>query len=109
MLSGGADSSLLLKMACHFAAVNGTRVTAFMMETELLPLGDVEVARKVALMGCVVNGPGEAREADVGIAGGQGEAVLFRHGEIVDRLPESDIIGRLLREIRSIADSRKPS
>lgn len=46
--SGGADSSLLLKMACHFAAVNGTRVTAFMMETELLPLGDVEVARKVA-------------------------------------------------------------
>ena len=64
---------------------------------------------KVALMGCVVNGPGEAREADVGIAGGQGEAVLFRHGEIVDRLPESDIIGRLLREIRSIADSRKPS
>ena len=62
---------------------------------------------KVALMGCVVNGPGEAREADVGIAGGRGEAVLFRRGEIVDRLPEGEIIERLLREIRSIADGRK--
>ena len=59
---------------------------------------------KVALMGCVVNGPGEAREADVGIAGGLHEAVLFRHGEIVEKkIPEDQIIDRLIREIREIA------
>ena len=65
-------------------------------------LEDVPV--KVALMGCVVNGPGEAREADVGIAGGIGEAVLFRRGEIVEKIKEDDIIERLLREIRAIKD-----
>ncbi|MBQ9132501.1 MAG: flavodoxin-dependent (E)-4-hydroxy-3-methylbut-2-enyl-diphosphate synthase [Clostridia bacterium] len=63
-------------------------------------LEDVPV--KVALMGCVVNGPGEAREADVGIAGGMGEAVLFRYGEIVEKIPEDQIIDRLLREVRLI-------
>ena len=42
-------------------------------------------------MGCVVNGPGEAREADVGIAGGKGEGLLFRHGEIVRKVPESEL------------------
>jgi (E)-4-hydroxy-3-methylbut-2-enyl-diphosphate synthase len=52
----------------------------------------------------VVNGPGEAREADVGIAGGIGEAVLFRRGEIVEKIKEDDIIERLLREIRAIKD-----
>ena len=67
-------------------------------------LEDVPV--KVALMGCVVNGPGEAREADVGIAGGVGEAVLFRHGEIVEKISESEIIERLLREIRILKDNR---
>ncbi|MBQ8746645.1 MAG: flavodoxin-dependent (E)-4-hydroxy-3-methylbut-2-enyl-diphosphate synthase [Clostridia bacterium] len=53
---------------------------------------------KVAVMGCVVNGPGEAREADFGIAGGDGFAVLFRRGETVCRVEESDIIEVLLRE-----------
>lgn len=61
---------------------------------------------KVALMGCVVNGPGEAREADVGIAGGRGEGLLFRHGEIVEKLPESELIPRLLAEIRAIRDQK---
>ena len=59
---------------------------------------------KVALMGCVVNGPGEAREADVGIAGGLHEAVLIRRGEIVEKIPEDAIIGRLIAELRIIAD-----
>lgn len=54
---------------------------------------------KIALMGCVVNGPGEARECDFGIAGGKGEAVLFRKGEIVAKIPESEIIDTLLKEI----------
>lgn len=57
---------------------------------------------KVALMGCVVNGPGEAREADVGIAGGIHEAVLFRKGEIVEKIREEEIIPRLIREIREM-------
>ncbi len=53
----------------------------------------------VALMGCVVNGPGEAREADVGVAGGKGEAVLFRKGEIIHKLPEEQIVPVLWEEI----------
>lgn len=51
---------------------------------------------KIAVMGCVVNGPGEAREADIGIAGGVGEGLLFKHGEIVKKVPEA----RLLDELR---------
>ncbi len=65
-------------------------------------LEDVPV--KVALMGCVVNGPGEAREADVGIAGGIGEAVLFRHGEIVEKISEENVIERLIQEVRLFKD-----
>jgi (E)-4-hydroxy-3-methylbut-2-enyl-diphosphate synthase len=61
---------------------------------------------KVALMGCVVNGPGEAREADVGIAGGKGEAVLFRHGEVVEKIPEAQIVERLLREVRTLKERK---
>jgi (E)-4-hydroxy-3-methylbut-2-enyl-diphosphate synthase len=57
----------------------------------------------VAVMGCAVNGPGEAREADVGIAGGGDEAVLFVRGEAVERLRESDMVHRLLAEIRAAA------
>ncbi len=60
---------------------------------------------KVALMGCIVNGPGEAREADVGIAGGRGEGLLFRRGEIVEKLPASELIPRLLAEIRAMRDA----
>ena len=54
---------------------------------------------KIALMGCVVNGPGEAKECDFGIAGGKGEAVLFRHGEIIGKISEDMIIPSLLDEI----------
>ena len=61
---------------------------------------------RVALMGCVVNGPGEAREADVGIAGGAHEAVLIRRGEIIEKIREDEIIARLIAEIRLIADER---
>jgi (E)-4-hydroxy-3-methylbut-2-enyl-diphosphate synthase len=53
---------------------------------------------KVAVMGCVVNGPGEAREADIGIAGGKGEALLFVHGVPVRKLT-GDIVGQLMEEI----------
>jgi len=57
---------------------------------------------KVAVMGCVVNGPGEAREADVGIAGGRGFGLLFRKGEVIKKIPEGQLVDELLREIEKI-------
>ena len=59
---------------------------------------------KVALMGCVVNGPGEAREADLGIAGGKGEGLIFRKGEILRKVPESELIDQLIDEIKKLED-----
>jgi (E)-4-hydroxy-3-methylbut-2-enyl-diphosphate synthase len=56
---------------------------------------------KIAVMGCVVNGPGEAREADVGIAGGRGVGLLFRRGEIVKKVPEAELINELMAEIHN--------
>ena len=63
--------------------------------------GEITTDKKlrVAMMGCVVNGPGEAREADIGIAGGRDEAVLFRHGEIVRKIPAKDAVSVLIEEI----------
>ncbi|MGE5371320.1 MAG: flavodoxin-dependent (E)-4-hydroxy-3-methylbut-2-enyl-diphosphate synthase [Solirubrobacterales bacterium] len=62
---------------------------------------------KVAVMGCVVNGPGEAREADLGIAGGRGFGLLFQKGEIIDRVPEAQLAERLIRAIREIVDEEE--
>ena len=62
---------------------------------------------KVAVMGCVVNGPGEAREADLGIAGGRGEGLLIRKGEIVKKLPESELLGALKEELDRLSKERK--
>ena len=57
---------------------------------------------KVAVMGCVVNGPGEAREADIGIAGGDGCVVLFRHGEVLRKVGEEEALSALLAEIERL-------
>ena len=62
---------------------------------EDIPLDDI----KVAVMGCVVNGPGEAKEADIGIAGGKGTGMLIKKGEIVQRMPESELLGALREEL----------
>ena len=63
-------------------------------------ISQIEKPIKVAVMGCAVNGPGEAREADIGIAGGKGECILFRHGEIIKtKIPESDAVEVLMKEI----------
>ncbi len=56
---------------------------------------------KVAVMGCAVNGPGEARDADFGIAGGDGEGLLFRRGEILRKVPQDQLVDELLREIEA--------
>lgn len=55
---------------------------------------------KVAVMGCAVNGPGEAKEADIGVAGGNGEGLIFRKGEIIRKVSESEILQALEDEIR---------
>ena len=56
---------------------------------------------RVAVMGCAVNGPGEAREADFGIAGGKGTGLLFRKGKVIRSVPESELIDALMEEIEN--------
>ncbi|MCK4378349.1 MAG: flavodoxin-dependent (E)-4-hydroxy-3-methylbut-2-enyl-diphosphate synthase, partial [Deltaproteobacteria bacterium] len=58
---------------------------------------------KVAVMGCVVNGPGESRTADIGIAGGRGNGLLFRHGEILRKVPEDKLLDELVEEVEKLA------
>ena len=58
-----------------------------------------DLSLKVAVMGCVVNGPGEAKEADLGIAGGKGEGLLIKHGEIIRKIPESEFLPTLKYEL----------
>ena len=57
---------------------------------------------KVAVMGCAVNGPGEAREADIGIAGGDGVGIIFSHGEILRKVPQDKIVEELMKEIEKL-------
>lgn len=62
-------------------------------------VADIPLDIKVAVMGCVVNGPGEAKEADIGIAGGIGEGLLIKHGEIVKKVPEAELLETLRNEL----------
>ena len=72
-------------------------------------LAEITEPITVAVMGCVVNGPGEAREADVGIAGGINEGLIFRKGEVLKKVAEADIIDELFAEIDKILLERKVS
>ncbi len=65
-------------------------------------LAGVDKNIKVAVMGCVVNGPGEARDADIGIAGGKGEGIIFRKGEILRKVPENMIVEELIKEVEKL-------
>lgn len=67
-------------------------------------LKSLDLPLKVAVMGCVVNGPGEAREADVGIAGGKGEGLVFRKGKIVAKVPEERLVDALFQEIERLKE-----
>ena len=60
----------------------------------------------VAVMGCEVNGPGEAREADIGIAGANGYGILFKHGKVIGRVPENELFDRLIKEVKQMADEK---
>ena len=57
---------------------------------------------KIAVMGCAVNGPGEAREADIGIAGGKGEGLIFKKGEIIKKVPQDSLVDELMKEIETV-------
>lgn len=67
-------------------------------------VGSINKRLKVAVMGCVVNGPGEAKDADIGIAGGDGCGVLFKHGEIIRKVSEDEIVPCLLAEINKMKE-----
>ena len=79
-------------------------------EIDLLPiakkiedyLSTINKPIRVAVMGCIVNGPGEAKEADIGIAGGKGKAAIFKKGEIIKTVDEKDIIDELIKEINKL-------
>jgi (E)-4-hydroxy-3-methylbut-2-enyl-diphosphate synthase len=58
---------------------------------------------KIAIMGCVVNGPGEAREADIGIAGGDGTGILFKQGKVIEELPQENLVAALLSQVAGMA------
>ena len=57
---------------------------------------------KVAIMGCVVNGPGEAKDADIGITGADGMGIIFKKGKIIKKVPENDLVEELIKEIKSM-------
>ncbi|MDN5744432.1 MAG: flavodoxin-dependent (E)-4-hydroxy-3-methylbut-2-enyl-diphosphate synthase [Nocardioidaceae bacterium] len=71
-------------------------------------LDGLEVPLRVAVMGCVVNGPGEAREADLGVASGNGKGQIFVKGEVIKTVPESEIVETLIEEAMKIAESMEP-
>ncbi len=84
-------------------------------QVDLIPIAE-EVERRlqnlpeaitVAVMGCVVNGPGEAREADIGIAGGKGQGLLFRNGEVVRKVPQNELADALVDEAWRLVEERK--
>lgn len=65
-------------------------------------IGDIPQSPKVAIMGCVVNGPGEAKEADVGIAGGRGKGILFKKGRVIRKVPEHELADVLIQEVKDM-------
>jgi (E)-4-hydroxy-3-methylbut-2-enyl-diphosphate synthase len=65
-------------------------------------LSDMEASPKVAIMGCVVNGPGEAKQADIGIAGGKGQGILFKKGKVIRKIPEHELAEILISEVKEL-------
>ncbi len=86
------------------------------IEVELLPiiesveraLAGVKTPFVIAIMGCVVNGPGEAKEADVGVACGKGVGLIFKRGEIIKKVPEEEIVDALVEEVMSLEREMNP-
>jgi len=74
------------------------------VEERMMPYQDLNV--HVAVMGCEVNGPGEARAADLGVAGGKGIGIIFKKGEVIRKVPEAQIVDALMEEVQKIAAER---
>lgn len=72
-------------------------------------LADVAAPLKVAIMGCVVNGPGEAKEADIGIAGGKDSGIIFKRGQLLKKVPQEHLLEELLTEINNMTDKNTGS
>ena len=101
---GGVTAETLV--ACPTCGRTSIDLPAIAAEVEKKLAGVAEPI-EVAVMGCVVNGPGEARGADVGIAGGKGEGLVFRKGEILRKVPECELVPELFKEIDRIIEERK--
>ena len=92
------------KTGAEIISCGRTRINLIALANEVeAALADCRKPVKVAVMGCAVNGPGEAREADIGIAGGDGCAILFRKGEILRKIPENEVVKTLLAEINAMS------
>ena len=103
--SGHSDENFINIVSCP--TCGRTKIDLIRICEELEPkLKQIQVNRKmtVAVMGCVVNGPGEAAEADIGVAGAIGEAVLFSHGKIIRRIPEDRLVEELVNEVKILAE-----
>lgn len=74
-----------------------------MLQVIQTELSDITVPLKIAVMGCVVNGPGEAKDADLGIAGGKGEGIIFVKGEIIGKYPEKTLVQEFIAQVRKYA------
>lgn len=74
------------------------------VEEKMAPYHDLNI--HVAVMGCEVNGPGEARAADLGVAGGKGIGLIFKRGEVIRKVPEAEIVTALMEEVQKLADER---
>ncbi len=68
-------------------------------------LSDIKKPLKIAVMGCVVNGPGEARDADLGIAGGKGEGIIFVKGKVIGKYSQAELVPEFIKQVRLYADS----
>ena len=85
-------------------AVQQMRLDVYTLAEEVTKgLEGMEVPLRVAVMGCVVNGPGEAREADLGVASGNGKGQIFVRGEVIKTVPEDEIVATLIAEANRLA------
>ena len=93
-------------IACPTCGRTSIEVEKIALEVERR-LSGIKIPLKVAVMGCVVNGPGEAREADIGIAGAAGDAILFQHGKKIGKVEGTDLISVLVQEAKRLACQRE--
>jgi len=93
-------------ISCPTCARTNIDIYALAKDVEKL-LTDIKEDITVAVMGCAVNGPGEAKEADLGIAGGKGEGLIFVRGEVVEKVQESDLLSRFQFHLDRIVEAKK--